>query len=674
MTEQVKAELSKKEPSLFHKKLLEHCKSLVLISRNKMSQYYAGWDNRHSVYKGERPEDLEDKKAKAKGEPKKIAVPMTYAQIQTFISFAMGLLRQKQTFYEIDPTGSEDVASAKIAEALLERDLQYNDFTALLYQYLLDISRFGVGVIKHTWVEEKESVWVKESRPVQSSNVLQVFGRAFGMTAQMEEVDVKVERTKFKGNKLSAVSPYHFYPDTRLPLSRYQEGEFCASESEVSRKALKKGEQSGMYAGVDHVSEISQGDVANRKSSRFDNFTKSGTNAATQYGAKKSNKLGTTVILTEVQVELIPSEFELENGEKMGDSDEVEKWVVVYANDDRIIRAEPLGYEHNRYTYTVSQFSHDQQELMSETIADMIGHLQSLMDWFINSHVSNVRKHVQNRVVVNPKDVYMEDLRDHKPVIRVKPSASGKPLDRVLKQLQVSDVTAGHVSDASALAQFMNIVTSINDNMLGQFNSGRRSAREAGNVNHGSGSRLRMIVSIIYDIGLKHLGEDMLSNLRDGLDEETYVEVVGLNEADLEAYSHFTLKSGAPKVGVDRTKISGRYDFKMFEGTLPSEKHQQAETLEQTLLSMFNAGAEGIQIMTQVLGYDPQKLFKEVLELRGVKHSDRLKIDEVRKQQIQQEQVQQQQIENGINQQPDSGGILPAPPQGSGGGLASLVG
>ena len=672
MKDSIRKELSKEKQSEFHKKLLSHCKDLVSLSRNTMSNYYGVWDNRHQVYKGEKPQNADDKKSKSKGEPGKIAIPLTYAQIQTFIAFATSLLQQKPVFFDVEGSGEEDQDSAKLAEALLERDLNYNNISAKLYQFFLDISRFGLGVIKHSWVEEKETVWVKKEVE-QQGGPLSVFGKMFGLgePAPVVEEEVAEERVRYQGNKLESVNPYRFYPDTRLPISRFQEGEFCASESEVSRNALKKGEQSGLYAGVEFVQDMSEKGISERKGS---NFTNLGVSKKGNFTTRASSNVNNTVVLTEVQVELVPSEFEIADGEMMGESDQVEKWLVVYANDSRVIRAEPLGYVHNNFTYTVSQFSHDQHELLSETISDMISHLQGVVDWFINSHITNVRKHVQNKLLVDPKAVYYEDIVNHKPVIRLKASASGKPLDRVLKQLDVSDVTRNHVGDANMLAQFMSTVTSVSENMLGQYSKGRRSAREAGNISQASGARLRMVVKIIFDTGLKGMGEDMISNLRDGLSEKTFVEVTG-ELSDIEAFEHFTSRKGTNKVGVDRTHLSGRFDFQTFEGSLPSDKYQQADTLQQVLLSMFSAGPEGVQMMTQMLGYDPGKLFKEVLELRGIKHPNKFKIDAFRQQELQQLEQQRLEQENGLTPTGDVGAGNPQQPVVAGQpGLSSLIG
>lgn len=670
MDPKIANELKQKNQSAFHKALLEHCKSLVNMSRGDMAEHYDHWEECDLVYRGKRFKDDEDKRANKQGAPSKIVVPLTYAQVQTFVAFAMNLLQQREHFYELEGTGEEDHRAAKLGEALLDQNLEANQFSLLLYQFLLDVGRFSMGVFKHSWVKETESVWVEEQVPVSPGwgQPLAMLGQIFNPTPRFETKQVKQEQIAYMGNKLTCVSPFCFYPDTRFPLTRFQEGEFCADEEEVSMTSLRKGEKDGIYAGVEYIEKLKPETWNTRRGKRFAHVRTENTTAKGQ--------IESTVIRTSVQVELTPSKFLLSDGTPMGTSDVPEKWLVEYANDNRVIRAQPLGYVHNKFTYSLGQFSPDQQGLVNETISEMVSHLQAVIDWFVNSHITNVRKHISNRLVVDPAGVMFEDIRDHKPVIRLKPNAANAGVDRFVKQLNVSDVTRGHISDVQTLMQFVFMTTSISDNLMGQYHSGRRSAREAANTANASGTRLRTIVKLLYDGCLKPMGKDMISNLRDGLDEDTFVTLTGDAFPDWEAFDHFVLEDGRTKIRVNRTHLAGRYDFKVFEGILPSDKHMQAETLEQTLLALFR-NPDGLAMLTQVLGYDPKKLFKEVLELRGVKHPDRFKIDQVRQQELmmlqqQQQMAQQPQQINGTTNTPGTGAGLQA--GGLGGAVQSAPG
>src|SRR5690606_34056184 len=213
MDERILKELSKEKMSPFHEALLQHVKELVDGSRKKMATYYKEWDRRDRVYQGKVELDSNDKEAQKKGDPEKMVIPMTYSQIQTFVAFCFNLYYQREYFFELEGTGEEDHRAAKLGEALLERYLEYNTVTAILYQLRLDVGRFSIGVVKAGWHKKTRKEWqVKEQ-----NSVVQMLNRTIGrMTQTEEEVDV----TEYLGNKIVNISPYRFFPDTRLPLTR----------------------------------------------------------------------------------------------------------------------------------------------------------------------------------------------------------------------------------------------------------------------------------------------------------------------------------------------------------------------------------------------------------------------------------------------------------------------
>lgn len=635
MDEKIKKQLEQEDPTDFHKQILKHCRDLVKLSRDHMVQFYDTWDMHDDVYKGKRTPDEQDRKANKRGEPEKMIVPLTYAQIQTFIAFCFATFFQRERLFELEGMGVEDAKPARVGEALLERDLTYNVVEQKIYQFLLDVAKFGLGVVKSGWVEEKQLVKTEEQ--VDRS----FLGFNFGTKTKTTE-DWKV---KYAGNKLFNISPYRFFPDVRLPLTRLQEGEFVASEDSISYVELRRLENEGEVAGIDHVKQlaVSRVEESSRRLPHTTLFVGSALTAPT-LGQKKSG----SHVLTEVQVKLIPADFEIE-GKPMGS----EKYPVIYnvwiVNDSRVVKCEPLGYVHGLFTYDVGECNPDMHNLVNEGLAGIIDALQSVITWLINSHITSVRKNIDNRLIVDPAGVMMEDLKERRPVIRLKQEASRTGVDKWIKQLEVRDVTQNHIQDADALQAIVQIVTGINDNALGQFHTGRRSATEARSVNSATAARLKMVAVLLWKSTLEPLGRKMLSNLRDGLDVETFIKVLG-EEADPNNYVTFAK--------VNKDDLIGDYDFEVFDGTLPSERRDQAETLQEMLLALFQSPQA-----LAILGYDPRKLADEILELKGIRNPVRFKLDQVRMQEM---QMQQQQL-GGVGEQAGTAGAV----NGTAGGNAT---
>jgi hypothetical protein len=627
MDERIKKSLNQEQPTDFHKEILQHCRDLVELSRDHMSTFYDTWDANTDVYEGRRQADESDRKAEKRGEPIKMVVPLTYAQIQTFIAFCFATFFQRERMFELVGMGSEDAKPAKVGEALLERDLAYNVHHLRVYQFLLDAGKYGLGVLKTGWCVEKQLT--KET--IESKK--HFLGLSFGTKTQTVENWL----TKYEGNKIFNISPYRFFPDPRLPFSRLQEGEFCASEDSISYIELRRLENDGAVAGVDWVKQMTE-DAFEESGRRMTHTTLY--NGREDSAPTLSDSSSGSHVLTEVQVKIVPNDFELEDGKPLGP----EKYPVIYniwiVNDQRVVKCEPLGYVHGLFTYDVGEINPDMHNLVNEGLAGIIDQLQNVITWLINSHITSVRKNIDNKLIVDPAGVEMSDLKERRPVIRLKQEASRTGVDRWIKQLAVSDVTQNHITDANALQAIVQIVTGINDNALGQFHTGRRSATEARSVNSATAARLKMVATLLWKGALEPMGRKMLSNLRDGLSVEAYIKILG-EESDPNTYVQFAK--------VTKDDLIGDYDFEVFDGTIPSERYAQAETLQELLLGVLSSPDA-----LALLGYDPRKLADEVLELKGIRNPRRFKLDEVRMAEMQQQQ--QMLLTNGQQQQPTTNG------------------
>ena len=115
---------------------------------------HARWDRNLKIYRNMRPPDKDDVEASMLDEPEKMIVPMSYAQVQTYAAFCYLLYNQNADFYQFNPTGIEDYRWRNAGEKTLSRDLRRNKWNVKLHQALIDIARFGLGVVKHWWVKD----------------------------------------------------------------------------------------------------------------------------------------------------------------------------------------------------------------------------------------------------------------------------------------------------------------------------------------------------------------------------------------------------------------------------------------------------------------------------------------------------------------------------------------
>lgn len=627
MNEEIKDQLSKEEPGEFHDKLLTKARDLVNMSRRSMSKNYDAWDKQALVYDAERQRDKDDKAAAQNKEPQKFIVPFSTAQVNTFIAAAFLLLNQRKNFYEFDPQGAEDYALRDVDETIISHDLKYNKFGCIVFQLLLDFCRFGLCITKSGWVEEK--VWVKLPKMMEVDGV-----EVAGNELEYQKVE------SFHGNKIVSVSPYHWFPDTRFPVTRFEEGEFCADEFETSRVKLRERESFGEVAGIEHVNKFTAATLQKREGTRW-----------VSIDPLNLDSTGENIMITEIEMRIVPDEFEMDNGKKLGPETHPVSYLLEIANDQRIIRLVEANKFHSKFNYDCAQATPDQHKQLSKSLTQLIGGIQEVVDWIINARITSVKRTLDNQLVVDPSGVDMKTVTNRSRIIQLRRNVGRGGIDRYIKQLTVQDTTANHFNDANQLLALGQMVTGVNDAAMGQAQTGRRSSFEMRAVTQGAASRIVLSTKLLWEQLFDTLGHKLLLNSRQNLDPEPFFNIVGDATPELVAkYQQYS--QGAQR-------LIGKSDFFVFDGTMPSEKAYLAQTLQE-LVTVLMSNPEAAAMS----GLNIQAMIQEIFELRGATDLGRFKNTP--------EQQQQAIIQNAIRnsnptgQPPVMGGAAPtAQPAGA---------
>lgn len=577
------------------KGLREHICGWHKMSRSKMATRFENWDMNLKIYKGLRHKDQEDLDARRNREPEKFVVPLTYTQVQTFVTFSFLLYKQNQNFYEFLAQGAEDEAIREISERTVQRDLNKNNFDQVLYNSLLDSSRMGMSVIKSYW--KKETVKVPAILPGQVSQAA-----GGGLTTATAAQATMVDATKYEGNCITNVDPYRFMPDLRLPITRWKEGQFAADECEYHISKLKEWNAQEVVAGVEFLSPISSEVYKSSERQRF-----VGVEAGWKGGSTTKDDF--MVCMTEGQYKLIPADHGL------GDETQPVMFFIRIANDQRIISIERSKYIHHEFVYDVGQFSPDNQMQIGMALSDVIFALQDVVTWLINSRIMSVRRSLDNHLVIDQSAIDMASVNSRGPFITLKKgvSARGTGIANFIQQLKVNDTTARHMEDADTLMKIMQMVTGVNENAMGQYAPGRRSATENRAANAGAASRMKMTCQLLWSAQYGPLGQKLLVNQRQEMSPETFTKILGQRPDIIPLYNQFH--------PADASSLLGMEDFFVFDGTVASEKVYMAQAL-QDLLQAILANPESIGL----LGYDINRIFDEIQSLRGITNAGRFKL------------------------------------------------
>ena len=566
--------------------LTEDLKRMLKNSRDTMGKQYPKWDRNIGVYRGKLLPDAEDYEARATGEPEKSIIPLSYAQVQTFVAFGFLLLTQNKRFYEISGTGDEDFDFVELVEKGLARDLLHNQWNAKLYQFLLDLARCSIAPLKHWWTVDTQSVKIDLPEELANSPMGALLG---------ETKSTRIDAIKYEGNRIQNVKPKNFLPDTRKSLTEWESGQFVADEDCWHITNVKELERKGLAFGVKHVSQMTKESWAARGKSALSSLEDS--------IGKAKDESDYMVALTEGNVRLIPAKYDL------GPEDFPILYTFRLAND-RLISLEESNTLHDSFNYCLAQFSHDNEAKLNEGLSDTIHALQDTITWLYNSRVSSVRNSMDRHLVVNPTHIDTASLEARSPIIYTRKNAPLVDLRSLVHQLDIRDTTTGHFQDADNLMKTMQFVTGVNENAMGQVSGGRRSATENRAANAGAASRMKVILSCAWDTALGPLGRKLSLNQRQGFSPETFRKIFGEDEKTLGLFERF-----CPSNPLD---LVGNEDFFVFDSTLNSEKGFLAQSLQELVVAVVSNPE-----FAMTSGFDLQKAMEEIQTLRGLSNVTR---------------------------------------------------
>lgn len=512
-------------------------------------------------------------------EPISVIVPYSYATLHAAATFiAQVLLGRKPVFPLVAARGTE-VEKARRMEMALQSNLDASRGQETLWQFACwDPLIYGFGVAKNQWEERTGQTirWIAGARETATE-------------------------TTFAGNVLSAVDPYSFVPDPRVPIHQCNlRGDFMFCEGQISASILKDMEKDQAFKWVDEA--ISKEKSVNNRmtSSVTENRRRIKIGMRGEALTTPSDVVGFHAV-REGTVRLVPKDW------KLGDSDRSELWKFSWMRG-QIIQAEPLGMIHNMHPMVATEpasFGHD---FMSISMHDMIGPFQDILSWLVSSRMENVRTAINNQFVADPSRVEVNDIRSSAigRIIRLKQQAMGLPVREAIMQLATQDVTVGHISDIQTMRILADTITGVNDNMRGiQTAGGRRSATEARMSMQAGANRLSQMAIRVSGQAFQPLAQQMIMNIQQFMPDKMWVETTG--------------DDGSPNsLQVTPDMIVGQFNFQVSDGTLPYDKTALVEVWKEVMFGV----AKDPELRQN---FSLPDLFRYVAELGGAKNIDSFK-------------------------------------------------
>ena len=602
----------------FHKFIVDKVLYRARESAKNMSVRFSSWrviDQTMTAYI-----DLSDSeealKDKDKRKPVSIIYPHSYALMETTLGYLLSAYMQDPIF-RYEGVSPEDTLGA----ILLEKDIDlqcYKSKSILNFHTMFrDALCYGFGAVNTGWNVQRG--WQIEK---------QVKNRLFG-SPQVSKV--KRRKIVYEGNKLTNIDPYLALPDPNCPLGNAQNGEFFGwLEKSNYQNLLEEELDNPNMFNVKYLKH-----VKNRQSSIYADDN-SGRHDKTQSAPSQRNDTALNPVDSVILfVKLIPKDW------KLGSSEYPQLWRFRISCDSVVTEAFQLKLIHNQIPIGLCAPEFDGYSITPISRMEVLYGLQHTLDWLFNAHIANVRKAVNNTLIVDPYLINVPDVEKSREggIIRTRRPAWGRGVANAVEQLKIVDITRSHMADSAIIKEAMDKVVGADGALMGSLRQGgpeRLTGAEFKGTRQGSFNRLERIARIIGIQAFQDIGYQMAANTQQFKSQETFVKTTGRWQQTL--MEEFGVKDKFMKVSPYDILIN--YDLKIRDGSIPGGNYSDVWT------KLFEVVA-GSQVLSQK--FDIVRIFSHIARANGAKNvHDFIKT------------MPDNQVENQVQQ----GNLIPVPSQG----------
>lgn len=539
--------LDLKPGSKFHNELKSKIITRVVESRNEMSKRYPSWNEIDRVLTTYIPLKDAEKNLKKKdtAKPVSIVFPYTYSMLESLLTY-LSMAFFQDPIFRYEGHGPEDTVGAMLLELVVKMHCIKMQVPLNIHTILRNSLAYGIGPGAPSWKV------VHGKRPVVST-----VSYEGGPTSQsMNWVDDVI----FEGNRIDPIDPYMWLPDPSVASHETQMGEYVGwlTKDNLMSMLSEELDSNGEIFNVKYLKA-----VRNKKSSysldQSDRFLKYGGQDPRQSTSASTNHVDNIYMY----INLIPKEW------KLGISEYPEKWLFTLSSDEVITSASKVDHAHGLYPVAVASPEFDGFSPTPIGRLEILYGLQHTLDWLFNSHMANVRKAINDVLIVDPYLININDLKDPEPgkLVRLRRPAWGRGVDKVVQQLAVNDITRQNIGDSVYITQWMDRISGTDQSMGGSLRQGgpERLTKSEFQGTRGSGiARLQRMAMIIGMQFMQPIGEMFAYHTQQYMKRTSYVKLIGKYQ---EKYS--AQFGGDPKIPVTPYDLSVAYDIVAHDGSIP---------------------------------------------------------------------------------------------------------
>jgi len=526
--------------------------------------------------------------------PTPIVFPYSYAILETLLSYLMMAFFQSPMF-RYEGVSPEDTLGAIMLEKIIEFHCVKTKVALALHTMFRDSLAYGFGVSAPGWKVITGKKTVKKDNRIKG-----LFGKYIGGGFEKVSEDTVI----FEGNELLNIDPYLCLPDPNVSIHDQQNGEYFGWVEKTNYFDMLSEETNS--EDIFNVKYLNM--LKNRTTTVINIDPSEREQKIGGFKNIKNNTISNRVDNINMYIKLIPKEW------KLGDSEIPEKWYFKLAADEVIVEARPIGLNHNMFPIAISAPDFDGYSSTPVSRMEILGGMQKNLDWLFNSHTTNVKKSINDMFIIDPYQVNSEDLRNGSAgkLIRLRRPSWGKGVRDVIQQLNVTDVTRGHIQDSAWIVNWMQKIGATDDVSMGSLRQGgpeRLTGKEFEGTQRGAFSRLERVARLVGLQAMQDIGYMFASHTKQLMSEELYVKTTGRwQKVLMEEYGDKIVQN---KMKVSPFDILVDYDVMVRDGSVPGSNYSSV------FMELFNTIAEHPELQRKL---DIYRIFKHILRNNGVKN------------------------------------------------------
>lgn len=587
-----------------HKRLVSRLTARIQLAERGNQQRHEKWRRSEELVMAYIPESEADQARRQKrvndGTPKytTIMLPYTYGLLMSGHTYWSSVFFARNPIHQFAGLHGETEMQVQALEALISYQVEIGEMLAPYYIWLYDAGKYGHGVLGSYWCEETIH---------------------YGEIAEMDLGDgqgpklyqATHEVPGYKGNKVYNISPYDFNHDSRVPLTRFQDGEFCVVTCRLGWYKILERAEAGYYINLDRLKSNQTLQDKNQTLGSAalvrPDFSQAWPEPQGSDVEQESHPAG--AVFKEVYIRLIPKEWGL------GVSTFSQLWCLTITEDlGTIVGASPIGYIHDKFPIDIIEMEIEGYGLFNRGMPEIMEGVQNTMDWLINTHFFNVRASMNNQFILDPSKLVVKDIANsHEPgfVWRLRPEAYGTDITKMFMQVPVNDVTHMHMGDLQGMLGIGERTLGINDQIMGVLNQGGRKTATEVRTSTGFGvNRQKTITEWMSATGFSQHARKLVANSQQFYQYDAKMRIVG-DTAQL---------AGTRFMNVTPEDIAGWFLPLPVDGTLPIDRTAQANLWKEVLMGLTRMPPQ------IAMTYDTSKIFAWMAQLGGLKNINQFKI------------------------------------------------